>query len=173
MTPHVDVQRGSPKTRSTDAGPLSFLRLRRRGILKVKPPHITDEKNPRPDSADRERCGGKEFRSRQARSAIKAALETGPKDALGLMRGVGRGIVARPSKRLEMNTDTMVYTATLPERALVVTHAWSRRAGEPAEGGGGGRELPINAPGRTRANSLWRQSLCLHFVKAAPSEGET
>ena len=87
-------------------------------ILKVQPPHITDE----PILAQMQRIGierGKSFDIDKLDPAIKTALETVPKDALGLMAWKVNSL-ARVVNGWSINTDTMgVYANYYLNRAIV------------------------------------------------------
>jgi hypothetical protein len=87
-------------------------------ILKVQPPHITDQ----PILAQMKRIGierGKSFDIDSADPAIKAGLETVPADALALMAWKVPTI-ARVVNGWSMNTDTMgVYGNYYLKRAIV------------------------------------------------------
>ena len=87
-------------------------------ILKVQPPHITDE----PILAQMRRIGierGKSFDIDKLDPAIKTALETAPKDALALMAWKVSSL-ARVVNGWSMNTDTMgVYANYYLNRAIV------------------------------------------------------
>ena len=87
-------------------------------ILKVQPPHITDQ----PILAQLKRIGierGKSFDLDNVDPAIKAGLETAPKDALALMAWKVAS-VARFENGWSMNTDTMgVYGNYYLKRAIV------------------------------------------------------
>ena len=87
-------------------------------ILKVQPPHITDQ----PILAQMQRIGierGKSFDIDKVDPAIKAALETAPEDALSLMAWKVASI-ARVVNGWSMNTDTMgVYGNYYLKRAIV------------------------------------------------------
>jgi hypothetical protein len=87
-------------------------------ILKVQPPHVTDQ----PILAQMKRIGieqGKGFDIDKVDPAIKAGLETAPKDALALMAWKVAS-VARVENGWSMNTDTMgVYGNYYLKRAIV------------------------------------------------------
>ena len=87
-------------------------------ILNVQPPHITDQ----PILAEMKRIGierGKSFDIDQVDPAIKAGLETVPKDALALMAWKVAS-VARVENGWSMNIDTMgVYGNYYLKRAIV------------------------------------------------------
>jgi hypothetical protein len=87
-------------------------------ILKVQPPHMTDQ----PILAQMKRIGierGKSFDIDKVYPAVKAGLETVPKDALALMVWKVTSL-ARVVNGWSMNTDTMgVYGNYYLKRALV------------------------------------------------------
>jgi hypothetical protein len=87
-------------------------------ILKVQPPHITDQ----PILAQLKRIGierGKSFDINNVDPAIKAGLEAAPKDAQALMAWKVAS-VARVENGWSMNTDTMgVYGNYYLKRAIV------------------------------------------------------
>src|SRR5580700_1064163 len=116
MTP-ASSSRGSPKIQ-VDTMPAGKFFAYAAEILKLQPPHITDE----PILAQMRRIGierGKSFDIEKLDPAIKAALETAPKDALALMAWKVAGL-ARVVNGWSMNTDTMgVYGNYYLKRAMV------------------------------------------------------
>jgi hypothetical protein len=116
MTP-ASSSRGSPKTQ-VDTMPAAKFFAYAAEILKLQPPHLTDE----PILAQMRRIGierGKSFDIDKLDPPIKTALETAPKDALALMAWkVSR--MARALNGWSMNTDTMgVYGNYCLKRAIV------------------------------------------------------
>jgi hypothetical protein len=116
MTP-ASSSRGSPKIQ-VDTMPAGKFFAYAAEILKLQPPHITDE----PILAQMRRIGierGKSFDIDKLDPAIKTALETAPKDALALMAWKVAGL-ARVANGWSMNTDTMgVYGNYYLKRAIV------------------------------------------------------
>src|SRR4029077_15036297 len=90
----------------------------RAGLLKVNPPHITDE----PILARMKRIGiepGKSFDFEKLDPAVKKALEGAPEEAQRLMAWKVASL-ARVANGWSMNTDTMgVYGNYYLKRALV------------------------------------------------------
>jgi hypothetical protein len=100
MTP-ASSSRGSPKIQ-VDTMPAGKFFAYAAEILKLQPPHITDE----PILAQMRRIGierGKSFDIDKLDPAIKTALETAPKDALALMAWKVAGL-ARVANGWSMNT---------------------------------------------------------------------
>jgi len=116
VDPGVDMKT-PPKTK-VDTMPAGKFFAYAAEILKLQPPHITDE----PILAQMRRIGierGKSFDLDKLDPAIKTALETAPKDALALMAWKVNSM-ARVVNGWSMNTDTMgVYGNYYLKRAIV------------------------------------------------------
>jgi hypothetical protein len=116
VDPGVDMK--TPPKIQVDTMPAAKFFAYAAEILKVQPPHITDE----PILAQMRRIGierGKSFDIDKPDPAIKTALETAPKDALALMAWKVNSL-ARVVNGWSMNTDTMgVYGSYYLKRAIV------------------------------------------------------
>jgi hypothetical protein len=116
VDPGVDMK--TPPKTQVDTMPAGKFFAYAAEILKVQPPHITDE----PILAQMQRIGierGKSFDIDKLDPAIKTALETTPKDALALMAWKVNSM-ARVVNGWSMNTDTMgVYGNYYLKRAIV------------------------------------------------------
>jgi hypothetical protein len=116
VDPGVDMK--TPPKTQVDTMPAGKFFAYAAEILKLQPPHITDE----PILAQMRRIGierGKSFDIDKLDPAIKTALETAPKDALALMAWKVNSM-ARVVNGWSMNTDTMgVYGNYYLKRAIV------------------------------------------------------
>src|SRR6202043_800195 len=116
VDPDVDMK--TPPKIQVDTMPAGKFFAYAAEILKLQPPHITDE----PILAQMRRIGierGKSFDIDKLDPAIKNALETAPKDALALMAWKVASL-ARVVNGWSMNTDTMgVYGNYYLKRAIV------------------------------------------------------
>jgi len=116
VDPGVDMK--TPPKTQVDTMPAGKFFAYAAEILKLQPPHITDQ----PILAQMQRIGierGKSFDFDKLDPAIKAALETAPKDALNLMVWKVNSL-ARVVNGWSMNTDTMgVYGNYYLKRAIV------------------------------------------------------
>ena len=114
-------------------------------ILKLQPPHITDQ----PILAQMQRIGierGKSFDIDKVDPTIKAGLETAPEDALKLMAWKVASL-ARVVNGWSMNTDTMgVYGNYYLKRAIVTQLASARTCR---------RTRSIRSTSLTRRASRW------------------
>jgi hypothetical protein len=128
-------------------------------ILKLQPPHITDE----PILAQMQRIGierGKSFDIDKVDPAIKAALETAPEDALKLMAWKVASL-ARVVNGWSMNTDTMgVYGNSYLKRALITQFGLGANLPEDAI-------YPLNLADDTGKPLEGGSSYVLHFDKSA------
>jgi hypothetical protein len=116
VDPGVDMK--TPPKTQVDTMPAGKFFAYAAEILKLQPPHITDE----PILAQMRRIGierGKSFDIDKLDPATKTALETAPKDALALMAWKVASL-ARVVNGWSMNTDTMgVYGNYYLKRAIV------------------------------------------------------
>ena len=146
VDPGVDMK--TPPKITVDSMPAGKFFAAAAEILKLQPPHITDQ----PILALMQRIGierGKSFDIDKVDPAIKAGLETAPEDALKLMAWKSASL-ARVVNGWSMNTDTMgVYGnyylkraiitqfglgANLPEDAIYPLNL-ADEAGKPLDGG--------------------------------------
>ena len=116
VDPSVDMK--TPPKTTVDTMPADKFFAYAAEILKLQPPHVTDE----PILAQMKRIGierGKSFDIEKVDPAIKAGLETAPQDALKLMAWKVPSI-ARVANGRSMNTDTMgVYGNYYLKRAII------------------------------------------------------
>ncbi len=116
VDPGIDMK--TPPKIQVDTMPAGKFFAYAADILKMQPPHITDE----PILAQMRRIGierGKSFDIDKLDPAIKTALETAPKDALALMAWKVSSL-ARVVNGWSMNTDTMgVYGNYYLKRAII------------------------------------------------------
>jgi hypothetical protein len=116
VDPGVDMK--TPPKSQVDTMPAGKFFAYAAEILKLQPPHITDE----PILAQMRRIGierGKSFDIDKVDPAIKTALETAPKDALALM-GWKVSSLARVVNGWSMNTETMgIYGNYYLKRAII------------------------------------------------------
>ena len=116
VDPGVDMK--TPPKIAVDTMPAGKFFAYAAEILKLQPPHVTDQ----PILAQMQRIGierGKSFDLDKVDPAIKAALETAPEDALKLMAWKVASL-ARVANGWSMNTDTMgVYGNYYLKRAIV------------------------------------------------------
>ncbi len=163
VDPSVDMK--TPPKSAVDTMPAGKFFAYAAEILKLQPPHVTDQ----PIVAQMQRIGierGKSFDLDKVDPAIKAALETAPADGLKLMAWKVASL-ARVANGWSMNTDTMgVYGnyylkraiiaqlglgANLPEDAIYPVNL-ADEAGKPLDGAGAyvvhfekGATPPVNA----------------------------
>ena len=116
IDPNVDMK--TPPKIQVDSMPAGKFFAYAAELLKLQPPHITDE----PIIARLKRVGfevGKSFDLDKADPAVKKALETAPEDAQKLMAWK-MPTIARVANYWSMNTDTMgVYGNYYLKRAMV------------------------------------------------------
>ena len=128
-------------------------------ILKSQPPHLTDE----PIIAQMRRIGierGKTIEIDKLDPAIRAGLETAPKDALNLMAWKVRSL-ARVVNGWSMNTDTMgVYGNYYLKRAIITQLGLGANLPEDAI-------YPLNLADETGKPLDGTTSYVLHFEKGA------
>ncbi len=128
-------------------------------ILKLQPPHITDQ----PILAQMQRIGierGKSFDIDKVAPAIKAGLETAPEDALKLMAWKVASL-ARVVNGWSMNTDTMgVYGNYYLKRALITQFGLGANLPEDAI-------YPLNLADETGKPLDGGSAYVLHFDKGA------
>ena len=128
-------------------------------ILKVQPPHITDQ----PILALMQRIGvepGKSFDIDKVDPAIKAELETAPEDALKLMAWKSASL-ARVVNGWSMNTDTMgVYGNYYLKRAIIAQFGLGANLPEDAI-------YPLNLADETGKPLDGGSNYVLHFDKGA------
>jgi hypothetical protein len=163
VDPSVDMK--TPPKIAVDTMPAGKFFAYAAEILKLQPPHVTDQ----PIVAQMQRIGiqqGKSFDLDKVDPAIKAGLETAPADGLKLMAWKVASL-ARVANGWSMNTDTMgVYGnyylkraiiaqlglgANLPEDAIYPVNL-ADEAGKPLDGAGAyvihfdkGATPPVNA----------------------------
>jgi hypothetical protein len=116
IDPSIDMK--TPPKTTVDTMPASEYFAYAAELLKLHPPHITDQ----PIIARLKRIGfeaGKSFDLTKSDPAVKAGLEAAPKDALALMAWKVPTL-ARVANGWSMNTDTMgVYGNYYLKRAIV------------------------------------------------------
>jgi hypothetical protein len=116
IDPSIDMK--TPPKTQVDTMPAAKYFAYAAELLKLHPPHITDE----PIIARLKQIGfeaGKSFDPDKARPAVKTALENAPKDAQALMQWKVPTL-ARVANSWSMNTDTMgVYGNYYLKRAIV------------------------------------------------------
>jgi hypothetical protein len=128
-------------------------------LLKLHPPHITDE----PIIARLKRIGfeaGQSFDLNKADPAVKKALETAPKDAQALMAWK-IPTMARVANGWSMNTDTMgVYGNYYLKRAIVAEEGLGANLPEDAI-------YPLNLGDADGKSLDGAQAYTIHFDKSA------
>ena len=133
-------------------------------ILKLQPPHITDQ----PILAQMQRIGierGKSFDLDKVDPAIKAGLETAPQAALKLMAWKVPSL-ARVVDGWSLNTDTMgVYGNYYLKRAIVTQFGLGANLPEDAI-------YPLNLADETGQAAGWGQRLCPAFRQGCHAAGE-
>ena len=157
VDPGVDMK--TPPKIQVDTMPAGKFFAYAAEILKVQPPHITDE----PILAQMRRIGierGKSFDIDKLDPAIKTALETAPKDALALMAWKVNSM-ARVVNGSSMNTDTMgVYGNYYLKRAIVTQLGLGANLPEDAI-------YPINVADDTGKRLDGANRYVLHFESTA------
>jgi Protein of unknown function (DUF1214) len=117
-TVEPDVDMKTPPKSSVDTMPAGKFFAYAAEILKLQPPHITDQ----PILTQMQRIGivpGESFGIDKVDPAIKAGLQTAPEDALALMAWK-MATIARVLNGWSMNTDTMgVYGNYYLKRAII------------------------------------------------------
>jgi hypothetical protein len=157
VDPGIDMK--TPPKITVDTMPAAKFFAYAAEILKLQPPHITDE----PILALMQRIGierGKNFDIDKVDPAIKAGLETAPEDALKLMAWK-LASVARVVNGWSMNTDTMgVYGNYYLKRAIITQLGLGANLPEDAI-------YPINLADETGKPLDGGSDYVLHFDKGA------
>ncbi len=157
VDPSVDMK--TPPKIAVDTMPAAKFFAYAAEILKMQPPHITDQ----PILAQMQRIGiepGKSFDIDKVDPAIKAGLETAPEDALKLMAWKVASI-ARVANGWSMNTDTMgVYGNYYLKRAIITQLGLGANLPEDAI-------YPINLADETGKPLDGGSDYVLHFDKGA------
>jgi hypothetical protein len=157
VDPSVDMK--TPPKTTVDTMPAAKFFAYAAEILKLQPPHITDQ----PILAQMKRIGiepGKDFDITKVEPAIKAALEAAPEEALKLMAWK-IPTIARVANGWSMNTDTMgVYGNYYLKRAIVAQVGLGANLPEDAI-------YPLNLADETGQPLNGESSYVLHFAKDA------
>ena len=157
VDPGVDMK--TPPKITVDTMPAGKFFAYAAEILKLQPPHITDQ----PILAQMQRIGierGKSFDIDKVDPAIKAALESAPEDALKLMAWKVPSL-ARVVNGWSMNTDTMgVYGNYYLKRAIVAQVGLGANLPEDAI-------YPLNLADDTGKPLDGANAYGLHFEKGA------
>ena len=157
VDPAVDMK--TPPKTAVDTMPAAEFFATAAEILKLQPPHITDQ----PILALMQRIGierGKSFDIDKVDPAIKAGLETAPEDALKLMAWKVASL-ARIVNGWSMNTDTMgVYGNYYLKRAIITQLGLGANLPEDAI-------YPINLADETGKPLDGGNAYVLHFDKGA------
>jgi hypothetical protein len=155
VDPSVDM-RTPPKT-TVDTMPAAKFFAYAAEILKLQPPHITDQ----PILAQMQRIGiepGKSFDISKVEPVIKAALEAASEEALKLMAWK-IPTIARVANGWSMNTDTMgVYGNYYLKRAIVAQVGLGANLPEDAI-------YPLNIADETGRPLEGESAYVLHFAK--------
>ncbi len=157
VDPAVDMK--TPPKIAVDTMPAGKFFAYAAEILKLQPPHITDQ----PILAQMQRIGierGKSFDIDKVDPAIKAGFATAPEDALKLMAWKVRSL-ARVENGWSMNTDTMgVYGDYYLKRAMVTQLGLGANLPEDAI-------YPLNLADETGKPLDGANRYVLHFEKSA------
>ena len=157
VDPSVDMK--TPPKVAVDAMPAGKFFAYAAEILKLQPPHITDQ----PIVAQMQRIGierGKSFDIDKVDPAIKAGLETAPQDGLKLMAWKVSSL-ARVANGWSMNTDTMgVYGNYYLKRAIITQFGLGANLPEDAI-------YPLNIADETGKPLDGGNAYVLHFDKGA------
>ena len=157
VDPDVDMK--TPPKVTVDSMPAGKFFATAAEILKVQPPHITDQ----PIIALMQRIGiepGKSFDIDKVDPTIKAGLERAPEDALKLMAWKSESM-ARVVNGWSMNTDTMgVYGNYYLKRAIVAQFGLGANLPEDAI-------YPLNLADETGKPLDGGSNYVLHFDKGA------
>jgi hypothetical protein len=157
VDPGIDMK--TPPKITVDTMPVGKFFAYAAEILKLQPPHITDQ----PILAQMRRIGierGKSFDINKVDAAIKAGIETAPKDAAKLMAWKVASL-ARVVNGWSMNTDTMgVYGNYYLKRAVVAQLGLGANLPEDAI-------YPINLADDTGKPLDGTNNYVLHFDKGA------
>ena len=157
VDPSIDMK--TPPKTTVDTMPAGKFFAYAAEILKLQPPHVTDQ----PILAQMRRIGiekGKSFDIDKLDPAIKAGLETAPADALKLMAWKVPSL-ARIANGWSMNTDTMgVYGNYYLKRAIVTQFGLGANLPEDAI-------YPLNLADETGKPLDGANAYVLHFEKDA------
>src|SRR5271166_4830842 len=157
VDPNLDMK--TPPKTAVDSMAASEFFAYAAEILKLQPPHITDQ----PILAQMQRIGierGNSFEIDRVGPAIKAGLETAPQDALSLMAWKVSSL-ARVVNGWSMNTDTMgVYGNYYLKRAIITQFGLGANLPEDAI-------YPINLADDTGKPLDGGSDYVLHFDKGA------
>ena len=157
VDPAIDMK--TPPKTQVDTMPAGKFFAYAAEILKVQPPHITDQ----PILAQMERIGivpGKSFDINKVDPSVKAGLESAPQDALALMAWKVPSL-ARVVNGWSMNTDTMgVYGNYYLKRAIVAQVGLGANLPEDAI-------YPLNLADNTGKPLDGANAYVLHFDKGA------
>ena len=157
VDPAIDMK--TPPKTQVDTMPAGKFFAYAAEILKVQPPHITDQ----PILAQMERIGivpGKNFDIDKVDPSVKAGLESAPEDALALMAWKVPSL-ARVVNGWSMNTDTMgVYGNYYLKRAIVAQVGLGANLPEDAI-------YPLNLADNTGKPLDGANAYVLHFDKGA------
>jgi len=157
VDPAIDMK--TPPKTQVDTMPAGKFFAYAAKILKVQPPHITDQ----PILAQMERIGivpGKSFDIDKVDPSVKAGLESAPEDALALMAWKVPSL-ARVVNGWSMNTDTMgVYGNYYLKRAIVAQVGLGANLPEDAI-------YPLNLADNTGKPLDGANAYVLHFDKGA------
>ena len=157
VDPNVDMN--TPPKVTVDTMPAGKFFAYAAEILKLQPPHVTDQ----PILAQMRRIGmerGKSFDVDKVDPAIKAGLETAPADAQALMQWKV-ATLARVANGWSMNTDTMgVYGNYYLKRAIVAQVGLGANLPEDAI-------YPLNLADETGKPLDGGSAYTLHFEKGA------
>jgi len=157
VDPDVDMK--TPPKITVDAMPAGKFFANAAEILKLQPPHVTDQ----PILAQMKRIGiepGKSFDIDKVDPAVKAGLETAPQDAQKLMAWKTASL-ARVANGWSMNTDTMgVYGNYYLKRAIVTQFGLGANLPEDAI-------YPLNLADDTGKPLDGGSAYILHFEKGA------
>src|SRR5208283_5202550 len=161
VDPNLDMK--TPPKTAVDSMAASEFFAYAAEILKLQPPHITDQ----PILAQMQRIGierGNSFDIDRVNPAIKAALETAPQDGLSLMAWKVPSL-ARVVNGWSMNTDTMgVYGNYYLKRAIITQLGLGANLPEDAI-------YPINLADDTGKPLDGGSNYVLHFDKEATPPG--
>jgi hypothetical protein len=162
VDPGVDMK--TPPKTTVDTMPAARFFAYAAEILKLQPPHITDQ----PILAQMQRIGierGKSFDIDRVDPAIKAGLETAPADAQQLMKWKVASL-ARVVNGWSMNTDTMgVYGNYYLKRAIIAQLGLGANLPEDAI-------YPVNLADDTGKPLDGANAYVLHFEKGATPPAE-
>lgn len=158
VDPSIDMK--TPPKTTVDTMPAGEYFAYAAELLKLQPPHITDE----PIIAQLKRIGfevGKSFDLDKADPAVKSAFERAPEDAQKLMAWKVPTL-ARIANGWSMNTDTMgVYGNYYLKRAIVIQLGLGANLPEDAI-------YPLNLADETGKPLDGANNYTIHFDKGAP-----